>query len=165
METITKLEEFIGKDNIKNNLKVYLAACLKDNHQLEHCLFYGLPGTGKTTLAKIIANELNQKIRIVQGSTIQKPTDVINILISLNDNNILFIDKIHCINKKCFELFYYAMEEGFIDLNIGTDYNTKVTRIKLPTFTLIGATTLLGLLPKPLEDRFGITFLYRWIWY
>ena len=158
MKTISRLSEFIGKDLIKNNLSIFLDASKKNNTSLEHCLFYGLPGTGKTTLAKIIANELNHKIRIVQGSSIQKPLDVINLLLTTNNDDVLFIDEIHAINKGLFELFYSAMEEGYVDLNIGRDFNAKITRIKLPNFTLIGATTSLGMIPRALEDRFGIVF-------
>lgn len=158
MESIKTLDEFVGKSALKRNLRIYLDSCIKRNETLEHCLFFGLPGTGKTTLAKIIAHELDHKLRIVQGSTIQKPIDVINLLITLGENDILFIDEIHSINIKCYELFYSAMEEGYFDLNIGSDYNTRVTRIKLPHFTLIGATTKLGQIPKPFEDRFGIIF-------
>lgn len=158
MESINQLSDFIGKDELKQNLKIYINSALKENVALEHCLLYGLPGTGKTTLAKIIANELNSHIRIVQGSTIQKPIDVINILLTINDKDVIFIDEIHAINKCCFELLYPSMEEGYIDLNIGKDFNAKLTRIKLPSFTLIGATTSLGMLPQALEDRFGIIF-------
>lgn len=156
MNLINKLSDFIGKKEVKDTLQVYIDACIKLNKPLDHCLLYGLPGTGKTTLAKIIANELNTKIKITQGSMVQKPIDVINLLLSLNQNEILFIDEIHAVNKQCFELFYSAMEEGYVDIAIGKDFNLKMARIKLPVFTLIAATTNLGKIPQPLEDRFGI---------
>lgn len=156
MNLINKLSDFIGKKEVKDTLQVYIDACNKLNKPLDHCLLYGLPGTGKTTLAKIIANELNTKIKITQGSMVQKPIDVINLLLSLNQNEILFIDEIHAVNKQCFELFYSAMEEGYVDIAIGKDFNLKMARIKLPVFTLIAATTNLGKIPQPLEDRFGI---------
>ena len=156
MNLINKLSDFIGKKEVKDTLQVYIDACNKLNKPLDHCLLYGLPGTGKTTLAKIIANELNTKIKITQGSMVQRPIDVINLLLSLNQNEILFIDEIHAVNKQCFELFYSAMEEGYVDIAIGKDFNSKMARIKLPVFTLIAATTNLGKIPQPLEDRFGI---------
>ena len=156
MNLINKLSDFIGKKEVKDTLQVYIDACNKLNKPLDHCLLYGLPGTGKTTLAKIIANELNTKIKITQGSMVQKPIDVINLLLSLNQNEILFIDEIHAVNKQCFELFYSAMEEGYVDIAIGKDFNSKMARIKLPVFTLIAATTNLGKIPQPIEDRFGI---------
>ena len=156
MNLINKLSDFIGKKEVKDTLQVYIDACNKLKKPLDHCLLYGLPGTGKTTLAKIIANELNTKIKITQGSMIQRPIDVINLLLSLNQNEILFIDEIHAVNKQCFELFYSAMEEGYVDIAIGKDFNSKMARIKLPVFTLIAATTNLGKIPQPLEDRFGI---------
>ncbi len=158
MILINSLNEFVGKDDLKQNLQIYLNSSKQSNEPLEHCLFYGLPGTGKTTLAKIIAHELETKIRIVQGSSLQKPIDVINLLLSINEKDIVFIDEIHAVNKICFELFYSAMEEHKLDINIGKDFNTKITRIDLPKFTLIAATTSLGKIPQPLEDRFGIIF-------
>ena len=156
LNLINNLDNFIGKNDIKENIQVYINSCIKDHHAFEHSLIYGLPGTGKTTLAKIIANELHVKLRIVQGATIQKPIDVINILLSMQENEILFIDEIHAVNIKCLELFYSAMEENSLDLNIGKDFNCKLTRIKLPSFSIIAATTIYGKLPQPLIDRFGI---------
>ncbi len=156
MIKINSFNNFIGKKQIIDNLKIYINSCKINNLPLEHCLFYGLPGTGKTTLAKIISNELKRNIHIVQGSMIQKPIDIINLLLSINDNDILFIDEIHAVNTNCFELFYSAMENNVLDINIGKDFNSKLTRIDLPKFTLIGATTILGKIPQPLEDRFGI---------
>ncbi len=156
LNLINNLDSFIGKTEIKENIRVFINSCKKDHHSFEHSLIYGLPGTGKTTLAKIIANELQAKLRIVQGASIQKPIDVINILLSMQENEILFIDEIHAVNIKCLELFYSAMEENSLDLNIGKDYNSKLTRIKLPSFSIIAATTIYGKLPQPLIDRFGI---------
>lgn len=156
LNLINNLDSFIGKTEIKENIRVFINSCKKDHHPFEHSLIYGLPGTGKTTLAKIIANELQVKLRIVQGASIQKPIDVINILLSMQENEILFIDEIHAVNIKCLELFYSAMEENSLDLNIGKDYNSKLTRIKLPSFSIIAATTIYGKLPQPLIDRFGI---------
>ena len=156
LNLINNLDNFIGKSEIKENIRVYINSCKKDHHSFEHSLIYGLPGTGKTTLAKIIANELGVRLRIVQGATIQKSIDVINILLSMQENEILFIDEIHGVNIKCLELFYSTMEENSLDLNIGKDFNCKLTRIKLPSFTIIAATTIYGKLPQPLIDRFGI---------
>ncbi|MDR2823550.1 MAG: Holliday junction branch migration DNA helicase RuvB [Mycoplasmataceae bacterium] len=152
----TKLNEFKGKRDIKDNLSIYIKSCLIQNKSLDHCLFYGLPGTGKTSLAYIIANELKRKIRIVQGNSIQRNIDIINLVLTLNELDILFIDEIHAINPACIEMLYAIMEDLVIDITLGKDFNSKVTRLKVPPFTLIGATTLLGKIPQPLEDRFGI---------
>jgi Holliday junction DNA helicase RuvB len=152
----TSLDEFKGKPELKENLKIYLKSCLSQNKPLDHCLLYGLPGTGKTSLAHIIANELKHRIRIVQGSSIQKNIDIINLAMTLNEFDILFIDEIHAINPQCVELLYSIMEDFVIDIALGKDFNSKITRIKIPQFTLIGATTLLGKIPQPLEERFGI---------
>lgn len=139
-----KLEEFKGKKEIKQNISIYIQSALKNNTSLDHCLFYGLAGTGKTTLATIIANELNKKIRIVQGGNIQRPVDIINLALTLQEGEILFIDEIHAINPQVVELIYSIMEDFAIDVCLGKDFNSKITRIKIPKFTLIGATTNLG---------------------
>lgn len=152
------LNEFKGKPEIKQNLRVFLDASLKTKQPLDHVLLYGLPGTGKTSLATIIANELKRRIRIVQGNSIQAKIDIINLAMTLNDNDILFIDEIHAVNPQVVELLYSIMEDFVIDITIGKDYNAKVTRISLPHFTLIGATTIHGKIIQPLEERFGIIF-------
>ncbi len=152
----SSLKDFIGKDQIKNNLKVYITSSKQKNKNLDHCLLYGYAGTGKTTLAKIIANELNVNIRIVQGQEIQNKSDIISAICALNDNDILFIDEIHSVDQQCVELLYSIMDEHKINIKIGKDGNSKITTINTPKITIIGATTLLGNLSSPLEDRFGI---------
>lgn len=151
-----KLDNFICDKVLKNNIKIYIDSCKKTNNTLDHCLIYGLPGVGKTTLASIIAHELGKQIKIVQGNNIIKNTDIINLVLTLNEGDVLFIDEIHAINPKIIEILYTIMEDFYIDINIGKDFNSKLTRIKIPKFTVIGATTNLGLITKPLEDRFGI---------
>lgn len=155
------LKEFVGKQTLKQNLKTYLKASCIHNEPLDHCLFYGLPGTGKTSLAFIIAKEQKANIRIIQGSTIQKNLDIYNFALSIHENDVIFIDEIHGINKACFELLYSLMEDFSMDITIGKDFNAKTTRIKVPKFTLIGATTSLTKIPKPLEERFGIQFYFE----
>ena len=155
------LREFIGKDSIKKNLMIYIKAAKLNHKQLDHCLFYGLPGTGKTTLAMIIAKNFNSNLKIVQGNIFQKNIDVYNCILNIKENDILFIDEIHAINQSCYELFYNLMEDFSFDIVIGKDFNTKITRIKIPHFTLIGATTSLSSLPTPLKQRFGIVFYFN----
>ena len=155
------LKEFVGKQTLKQNLKTYLKASSIHNEPLDHCLFYGLPGTGKTSLAFIIAKEQKANIKIIQGSTIQKNLDVYNFALTIHENDVVFIDEIHGINKACFELLYSLMEDFSMDITIGKDFNSRTTRIKVPKFTLIGATTSLTKIPKPLEERFGIQFYFE----
>lgn len=155
------LKEFVGKTTLKQNLKTYLKASSIHNEPLDHCLFYGLPGTGKTSLAFIIAKEQKANIKIIQGSTIQKNLDVYNFALTIHENDVIFIDEIHGINKACFELLYSLMEDFSMDITIGKDFNSRTTRIKVPKFTLIGATTSLTKIPKPLEERFGILFYFE----
>lgn len=152
----SSLAEFIGKEQIKNNLKVYINSAKLQNKNLDHCLLYGYAGTGKTTLAKIIANELNVNIRVVQGQEIQNKSDIISSICALNDNDILFIDEIHSIDQQCSELLYSVMDDYKINIKLGKDGNSKITTINTPKITIIGATTLLGNISSPLEDRFGI---------
>lgn len=154
------LSDFVGKQTLKQNVRTYLKASTVNNEPLDHCLFYGLPGTGKTSLAFIIAHEQKAGIKIIQGSTIQKNLDVYNFALTIKDNDVIFIDEIHGINKACFELLYSLMEDFSMDITIGKDFNSKTTRIKVPKFTLIGATTSLAKIPKPLEERFGIQFYF-----
>ena len=157
---IRQIEQFVGKQTIKQNLKTYLKASAVFKEPLDHCLFYGLPGTGKTSLAFIIAKEQKANIKIIQGSTIQKNLDIYNFALTIKDNDVVFIDEIHGINKACFELLYSLMEDFSMDITIGKDFNARTTRIKVPKFTLIGATTSLSKIPKPLEERFGIQFYF-----
>lgn len=152
------LSEFQGKESLKANLKTYLKSAIEKNEILDHCLFYGPAGVGKTSLAYIVANEMKQKIKIIQGPEIQEKSDILNILYSLNEKNILFIDEVHAINPKCFEMLYSAMEDFKFNIEIGKEFNKKITTVNLPKFTLIGATTKIGNLPQPFEERFGIVF-------
>ncbi len=152
------LDDFQGKPELKENLRVYLDAAIKRGMPIDHILFHGLAGTGKTSLAYIVAYELNKKIKIIQGPHLQRPTDIINILSMISEGDIVFIDEIHAVNISCIEMLYGIMEDFAIDIAIGKDFNTKLTRVKLPHFTLIGATTSLGKILEPLEERFGIIF-------
>jgi len=153
--------EFKGNNETVSNLKAYICSARKRNMPLDHCLIYGLPGTGKTTLASIIANEMNTKIKILQGTMLNKNIDIINVLLSISEGDVIFIDEIHCINPQILELLFTAMEDFYFDITIGKDFNSKVTRLKLPYFTLIGATTKFGKIPLPLEERFGIIINIR----
>lgn len=151
-----KFDEYIGQSAIKSTLKITIEAAKKRNQPLDHLLFYGPPGLGKTTLASVIANELEKKIRITSAPALERPRDIIGILMSLKDGEILFIDEIHRLNKVTEEILYSAMEDFFLDMTTGKVQTVKTMRVPLPKFTLIGATTKAGSLSGPLRDRFGI---------
>jgi len=150
------LKDYIGQEKTKLNLMVYIKAAKQRNEHLDHILFFGPPGLGKTTLAYIIANEMGVNIKTTSGPAIEKPGDMAAILNNLNDGDILFIDEIHRLNRQVEELLYPAMEDFAIDITIGKGAEAKPIRLDLPRFTLIGATTRAGMLTAPLRDRFGV---------
>lgn len=150
------LQTYIGQENIKKNLSVFIKAAQNRNEPLDHVLLYGPPGLGKTTLSNIIANEMGVNIKITSGPAIEKSGDMAAILNNLNKGDILFVDEIHRLNRVVEEILYPAMEDYAIDVVIGKGPGSKSIRIDLPPFTLIGATTRIGLLTAPLRDRFGV---------
>lgn len=151
-----RLSEYIGQAKIKESLKIYIDAAKERNESLDHVLFYGPPGLGKTTLSTIIANEMGVKIKTTSGPAIEKPGELAAILNSLSEGDILFIDEIHRLNRQVEEVLYPAMEDFCIDIIMGEGQSARSMRLHLPHFTLIGATTRAGLLTAPLRDRFGI---------
>ncbi len=150
------LQEYIGQTKVKESMKIYIEAAKKRKEPLDHCLFYGPPGLGKTTISGIIANEMHSKIRITSGPAIEKPGDLAGILTSLEEFDVLFIDEIHRLSKVVEESLYPALEDFVLDITIGKGAEAKSIRLDLPKFTLIGATTKAGALTTPLRDRFGI---------
>ena len=150
------IDEYIGQNDVKENIKVFIQAALMRNKNLDHVLLYGPPGLGKTTLAHIIANEMGSNIKTASGPTIEKSGDLAAILSTLEPNDVLFIDEIHRIPKYIEEILYSAMEDFKLDIIIGSDGQTRNIKIDLPPFTLVGATTRSGDLSSPLRDRFGI---------
>jgi len=150
------LSEFIGQTQLKNNLKIYIEAAKKRKEPLEHCLFSGPPGLGKTTLAHIIANEMNTRIVTIVGPTLERVGDLAAILSNLNEGDVFFIDEIHRLNRLVEEALYPAMEEFILPIVTGTGPGARTIKLPLPRFTLIGATTRIGLLLSPLRNRFGI---------
>ncbi len=150
------LEDYIGQEKVKRNLKVYIEAAKERGDSLDHVLFYGSPGLGKTTLAGIIANEMGTHLKVTSGPAIEKPGEMAAILNNLQEGDVLFVDEIHRLNRQVEEVLYPAMEDYEIDIMIGKGATARSIRLELPKFTLVGATTRAGLLSAPLRDRFGV---------
>lgn len=150
------LKDYIGQEKAKETLSIYISAAKERGDALDHVLFYGPPGLGKTTLAGIIANEMGVNIKITSGPAIEKPGEMAAILNNLQENDILFVDEIHRLNRQVEEVLYPAMEDYAIDILIGKGATARSIRLDLPKFTLVGATTRAGMLTAPLRDRFGV---------
>ncbi|MBR2562576.1 MAG: Holliday junction branch migration DNA helicase RuvB [Eubacterium sp.] len=150
------LDEYIGQEKAKQNLRIYMEAAKKRGEVLDHVLFYGPPGLGKTTLAGIIANEMGTHMKVTSGPAIEKPGEMAAILNNLQEGDVLFVDEIHRLNRQVEEVLYPAMEDYAIDIMIGKGSSARSIRLELPHFTLVGATTRAGLLTAPLRDRFGV---------
>ena len=150
------LDTYIGQESVKENMRVFIKAAKQRKEALDHVLLYGPPGLGKTTLSNIIANEMGVNIKTTSGPAIERPGDMAAVLNSLNEGDILFIDEIHRLNRMIEEILYPAMEDFVIDIMIGKGPGARSVRLDLPKFTLVGATTRIGLLTAPLRDRFGV---------
>lgn len=150
------LKDYVGQEKIKDNLKVYIEAAKNRGEALDHVLFYGPPGLGKTTLASIIANEMGTHLKVTSGPAIAKPGEMAAILNNLSEGDVLFVDEIHRLNRQVEEVLYPAMEDYAIDIMLGKGESARSIRIDLPKFTLVGATTRAGMLSAPLRDRFGV---------
>lgn len=150
------LDTYIGQESVKENMRVFIEAAKQRGEALDHVLLYGPPGLGKTTLSNIIANEMGVNIKTTSGPAIERPGDMAAVLNSLNEGDILFIDEIHRLNRMIEEILYPAMEDFVIDIMIGKGPGARSVRLDLPKFTLVGATTRIGLLTAPLRDRFGV---------
>lgn len=150
------MDEYIGQNKVKENLKVFIEAAKQRHEPLDHVLLYGPPGLGKTTLSSIIANEMGVNIRITSGPAIERPGDLAAILTNLTENDVLFIDEIHRLSRSVEEILYPALEDFALDIIIGKGPSARSIRLDLPKFTLVGATTRAGLLTSPLRDRFGV---------
>ena len=152
------LDDYIGQAKVKENLRIYIEAARQRKDPLDHVLFYGPPGLGKTTLAGIIANEMGVHLKVTSGPAIEKPGEMAAILNSLEEGDLLFVDEIHRLNRQVEEVLYPAMEDYCIDIMIGKGSTARSVRLQLPKFTLVGATTRAGLLTAPLRDRFGMIY-------
>ena len=154
----TSFDEYIGQAKIKNNLNILIEAAKKRGESIEHVLLFGSPGLGKTTLSHIIAKEMGSGIKVTSGPAIERVADLGSIITNLNDGDILFIDEIHRLSKIVEEVLYPAMEDGVLDIIVGKGPSARTIQLELPKFTLIGATTRLGMLSAPLRNRFGVTY-------
>ena len=150
------LKDYVGQEKLKSTLNIYIEAARSRGEALDHVLFYGPPGLGKTTLAGIIANEMGTRMKVTSGPAIEKPGEMAAILNNLQEGDVLFVDEIHRLNRQVEEVLYPAMEDFAIDIMLGKDSTARSIRLELPHFTLVGATTRAGLLTAPLRDRFGV---------